>query len=52
MIVLNRIDHAYGSSTISGIMHGSSALGPAVGFLFGGAMLDYYVDFDKVDMST
>ena len=38
--------------SLTGIMHGVSALGGAMGFLFGGIMLHYYVDCDKVDMST
>ena len=35
-----------------GCLYGSAALGPGLGYIVGGQLLDIYVDFDKVDTST
>ena len=33
----------------SGIFFGFAALGPGIGYLVGGSLLNLYVDFDKID---
>ena len=34
---------------LSGFIFACSALGPAIGYIVGGRMLQVYVDFDQVD---
>ena len=34
-----------------GIFYSFSVLGPAVGFIFGGVLLTYFTDFDRIDTS-
>ncbi|XP_060066849.1 solute carrier organic anion transporter family member 4A1-like [Ylistrum balloti] len=40
------------SSFYLGIYYGASILGPALGFLLGGLLLDVYVDFNVVDLDS
>ncbi|XP_069106710.1 solute carrier organic anion transporter family member 4A1-like [Argopecten irradians] len=40
------------SSFYFGVYYGCSVLGPALGFVVGGLLLDVYVDFDVVDMNS
>lgn len=35
-----------------GFFYGAAALGPGLGYIVGGQLLDIYVDFDKVDTAT
>ena len=36
----------------TGFLYGAAALGPGLGYIVGGQMLNFYVDFDKVDTDT
>ena len=40
------------TSLYVGIFYGMTIVGPAVGYLLGGMFLDYFCDFDHIDVST